>query len=440
MIIMPDVTEAPREAERVQIAPLKSTRLPHDGLPESTFLLLRDGYRFVSKRCEHHGSDVFRTRLFLQNMVCMRGEAAARVFYDTDLVGRSGALPSRLRRTLWGEGSVQELDGEAHRARKQMFLSVLSPERVHDLVVLFERKWRETSDEWGRPGGVVLFDEAVELLFRSACEWSGVDIKQWEVEDRCSDLVAMIEGAGAVGPRHWQGRRARGRMEHWMAQKVERTRLGERDEEDERAMQVFSWYKDSDGTLPEKRVVAVELLNLLLGIVAVSYYVVLCARSLDAHPEWRRRLQQGAEGDMERFVGEVRRFYPLFPFVMGVVRQDFEWHGYWFQRGQRLMLDLYGTNHHPDSWGAPDKFHPDRFRDHEEDAFDFIPQGGGTPEASHRCAGEPATVELMKAAVRMLVAMEYSVPRQDLGVDLSCIPMNVTSGFLLENTAFEKAA
>lgn len=41
-------------------------KIPRDPLPESTLALIRDPYRFISKRCERYQSDLFETALMFQ--------------------------------------------------------------------------------------------------------------------------------------------------------------------------------------------------------------------------------------------------------------------------------------------------------------------------------------------------------------------------------------
>jgi fatty-acid peroxygenase len=87
------------------------------------------------------------------------------------------------------------------------------------------------------------------------------------------------------------------------------------------------------------------------------------------------------------------------------------------------MLDLYGTNHDPRAWDAPNEFRPDRFRDREPGPFEFVPQGGGGHATGHRCAGEWATVALMKGALEFLTQrIEYEVPDQNLSIDMRRLP------------------
>ena len=102
--------------------------IPRERTPDSTLLLALDGYEFISKRCRRYHSDIFQTRLLLQQTICMIGPEAARVFYDTERFQRRDAIPKRVQKTLFGEGGVQVLDDDVHRNRKQMFMSLMTPE------------------------------------------------------------------------------------------------------------------------------------------------------------------------------------------------------------------------------------------------------------------------------------------------------------------------
>lgn len=122
--------------------------IPSDGAPDSTLAFLRDGYLFVSKRCDRLGSDLFSTRLMLRRAICMRGAAAAELFYGSDLFTRVGAMPITVLKLLQDFGSVQSLEGAAHQHRKRMFLSLVTPEAVAGLSELTEAEWlRRVPDE-----------------------------------------------------------------------------------------------------------------------------------------------------------------------------------------------------------------------------------------------------------------------------------------------------
>ena len=114
------------------------------------------------------------------------------------------------------------------------------------------------------------------------------------------------------------------------------------------------------------------------------------------------------------------------------MREPFEWRGHRFTVGGWVLLDLYGTNRDPRSWSNPEVFDPERFRDRPVSAYSLVPQGGGDHDTGHRCAGEWLTIEVMRAAVRLLTeAMTYDVPAQDLRVDPHRMPARPRSGVVL---------
>ncbi|MFL0693235.1 MAG: cytochrome P450 [Agrobacterium tumefaciens] len=89
-------------------------------------------------------------------------------------------------------------------------------------------------------------------------------------------------------------------------------------------------------------------------------YLQFLAHALHMHPPGIPDTSAGAR-HREAFVQEVRRYYPFFPAVAAVVRESFEWKGYRFAKGRRVMLDLYGTNRDRRTWDAPGEFRPERF-------------------------------------------------------------------------------
>src|SRR3546814_15154738 len=90
----------------------------------------------MSKQCRGNGSDLVETRLTLRKTICMTGPEAARLFYDQSRFTRHGAMIGRIQKTLLGKGGVQGLDNEAHRHRKKMFMSLMTPERIEGLMAV----------------------------------------------------------------------------------------------------------------------------------------------------------------------------------------------------------------------------------------------------------------------------------------------------------------
>lgn len=409
-------------------------RIPRDDILDSTLALVRDPYAFVSERCRRYGSDLFETRLMLRKTICMTGPEAAELFYDESRFVRRGATPGRIQKTLFGRGGVQGLDDEAHRHRKRMLMSLMTPERIGRLAELTAEQWRAYARKWAVMGRVILYDEVREMLTRAVCEWAGVPLDEAEVCLRTRQLTLLFEGAGAIGPTHWRSRLARKLAERWLAGIIEQVRAGRLDPPEGSPAYVISYHRAPGGGLLSPRVAAVELLNVLRPTVAISVYIVFVAHALHRHPEGRRKLRAGEDGYPELFVQEVRRFYPFFPAVAARVRHDFEWKGYRFPKGRRVVLDLHGTNHDARTWEAPEEFRPERFRRWDGSPFAFVPQGGGDRYLNHRCAGEWVTIELMKVASHFLARrMAYDVSEPDPRIDRSRLPARPQRPFVISN-------
>lgn len=406
--------------------------IPRDPEFDASLGLARLGYRFISDTCNRLRSDLFQTRLLLRPTICMRGEQAAKLFYDERRFIREGAAPVRLQKTLTGQGAVQGLDASAHRERKALLMSLMAPERVRELVTFAALEWSAALLRWQNASRVVLLDELEEILCRAVCAWSGVPLDEAEVPRRTRDLSLMIRSAGAFGFLHRRGRRARTRGERWIADLVEQLRDGELQPSRRCALHAIALHRDPEGRKLPSRIAAVEIINILRPTVAVARFIVFAALALHRYPQTRATLLEGGTAEIENFVQEVRRYYPFFPVLAARVREDFEWCGYRFPKHRRVLLDLYGTDHDGRLWADPEEFRPSRFRDWNGSAYSFISQGGGEHYRHHRCAGEWITIELMKLAVAFLVhGMRYEVPEQELAYSPRRVPTAPKSGFVI---------
>lgn len=394
---------------------------------DQTLALMGDPYRHISRLCAEADSDAVETHLLLKETTCLRGREAAQVFYDEAHILRAGAMPAPIRRTLIGEGGVQGLDGEAHRSRKQVFMSLMTPARVAELGDLFETEWRRAAATWTGADEIVLYDAIQPVLTRAVCAWAGVPLDPDEEGRRVSHLRALFDAAGSRGPRHLWSRHARRQVDGWLASIVEDVRAGRLSAVAETAAHVWGFARDETGEPLPPRVAAVELANILRPTVATSVYIVFVAHAMHAHPEAAR--QAGSDAPYRRaFVQEVRRFYPFFPVVVGRVRAPFRWRDLAFPAGRQVVLDLHGTNHDPAVWDDPEAFRPERFLGGPEDRFGFIPQGGGDHLTGHRCPGELIVIELMQRSVELLARMDYRLPEQDLEIDFRRLPALPNSG------------
>ncbi len=407
-------------------------QVPHDKALDNSLAMMREGYLFIKNRVDRYQSDLFETRLLGQKAICMSGEEAAKIFYDPERMKRNGALPKRLLKTLFGVDAIQTMDGDAHTHRKLLFMSLMTPPHQKRLAELAMEQWLAALSKWEGAEKVELFEEAKNVLCKIACQWAGVPLEESEVKERADDFSAMVDAFGAVGPRHWKGRRARPRAEEWIRDIIENVRAGKTEAEKGTALYEMAFHTELDGSRLDTQMAAVELINVLRPIVAISTFITFSALALHNHPEYKEKLKSGNGDDLEMFVQEVRRFYPFGPFLGAQVRNDFVWNQCEFKEGMLVLLDLYGTNHDARLWEDPNEFRPERFRDRKEQLFDLIPQGGGDPAKGHRCPGEGITIEVMKVTLDFLVnRIEYEVPEQDLSYSLVRMPSLPESGFVM---------
>jgi fatty-acid peroxygenase len=413
---------------------LAQQAVPRTSSLDSTLALLAEGYRFMTRRFDQFGSDLFVTRLMLRQALCIRGEEAAQMFYQAGRFTRRHAFPPPTLMLLQDYGSVALLDGEAHHRRKAMLMSMQGAVDRHHLVELAATEWRAAFARWHGQPHVVLHREAESVLCRTVCRWAGVPATSADLAQRTAEFSAMVDGAGAVGPRNWMGLMMRSRAEHWARRLIDSVREGRIQPSVQTALAVIARHRDADGQLITGGDAAVELVNVLWPTVAVARYVVFGALAMHEYPECRARLATGDDAYLTMFTHEVRRYYPFFTAVGGRACHDFDWRGLHFPKGTWVLLDLYGTNHHPAIWGDPDNFRPERFERWESSGFDLIPQGGGDYYSGHRCAGEMATIDLVKSALRLLATqIDYDVPPQDLRVSLSRMPTLPASGFVINS-------
>jgi fatty-acid peroxygenase len=411
--------------------------IPRDSTFDSSLALLREGYEFIWNRCKRFDTDLFQARIMGKRAVCIHGRDAAELFYDESKFQRAGAVPRRVVTSLFGKHGVQTLDGAAHRHRKAAFMSLMSATSLQQLVDETGQQWRRAVLEWEGAESIVLFDEVQRLLTRATCAWAGVPLNEAEVPRRARDFCHMVDAFGGAGPRLWQGKWARASAERWMSRVIEAVRSGALPAEAGSALYVMAHHRALSGELLPARTAAVELINVIRPTVAIGWYISFAALALHQRPELRGKLLaeplgEAAGGFADRFMQEVRRFYPFAPFLGAKVRAPFDWRGHRFEPGTLVLLDVYGTNRDPRWWAAPDEFRPERFEGWKGDAFGLIPQGGGDPARGHRCAGESITMHQVTLGLHFLTrCIQYEVPPQDLSFDLARMPTRPRSGFVM---------
>ena len=412
----------------------QTTSIPKDKGLDNTINLLKEGYLFIPNRMNLYDTDIFETHIMGQKTICITGKGATKVFYNPRLFKRKGASPKRVQKTLFGQNAIQGKDGMAHIKRKSLFMEILSQEEEEKLARLVKEELKKTTCLWENMGEVVLFREISKVICYVVCNWVGIKITRIQANDISKDFIKMIYSFGSVGPKYRRGKEARKEMEKWIEGIVESVRNNRLIVDKSTPLYKICFYKDANNKLLDSKMAAIEIINIIRPIIAISIYVVFAATAVYSYPEYKEKVMKNKNNYNEMFVQEVRRFYPLTPFVGARVKQDFLWNGYQFEKGNLVLLDVYGINHDSLIWDNPDEFIPERFKNEEIDLFNFIPQGGGNPAITHRCPGEGVTVRITEAVIDFLLNdIDFEVKEQDLSYNLSKIPTLPRSGFIMSN-------
>ncbi|OUZ10001.1 hypothetical protein BHE97_09115 [Aeromicrobium sp. PE09-221] len=373
--------------------------------------LRRDGYLFWENLRRRRDTSVISTRLLHEEITVVRGADAAEFFYETDATRRSSALPTGLVGPLFGEGPVHMLDGSAHAHRKQMFNDILGAAAVAEVADGAARRWSEEAARWR--GEVDLVARTAPLLLEAACSWVGVQLPYDDRERRARDMLDMVDGFGAFTVRQARARRARRRTDAWITALVEEARRSHPG--GQTPLEVIARHTDEDGVLLPAHTAAVEVINLLRPIVAVSWLVDGLVRAVDTVPALRAEILSGEVTAFE-MAQEVRRTYPFVPFLATRVVEDLRWDDVTIPAGTLLVLDVWGTNHDPRTWRDPEVFDPTRFRITPVTPYNLVPQGGGSRYEGHRCPGEDVTLAILAALAGPVAALPATVLGPPLGV------------------------
>ena len=295
---------------------------------------MRIGYPYLLQLRQAAGADVLELQLLGRPATVLTGADGARLFYDELAMRRHGAVPRPLRVTLFGSGAVHGLDGPAHAHRKQLFLSLLSDDAARRIAALAADRWADREAPATPPEA---FTAASEVHAAAVQEWAGLPAAT-DPRGLASDLIAIVDGFGSVGPRHLRARLARRRADHWATRVIGRVRRGLVEVPTGSPVSAIAGHRDGHGGLLPPRVAGVELLNILRPTVAVAYFVAFAAHRLALDPRTADRLRSADDAVFESFADELRRVYPFVPMLAAKARRRIEYRGTRLPRGAARRL------------------------------------------------------------------------------------------------------
>ena len=399
---------------------------------------LDEGYLLLSELRKEANAPVVKARLLNKEVIAIYGKEAAKKFYDPRNFKREGAMPKIVLKTLFGENGVQTLDGQAHEHRKTIFMDLMTPKRMEEYHRILDKNLTQKLDR--QQGQFELFDLAKDVLFRSICEWAGIDLSQLtkkEVDQLAEYQISMISSAVTNPATHIKGIDNRKKSEKWAQSLIENARINPVAGKEDVALYAFAKATDDHGELLPIDVAAVELLNVIRPTVALTVLIALMGHALFSRPDIYQRLHAEFDQLQDSFIQEMRRYYPFFPMLPAFAIQDVEVDGYLIPKDSWVVLDLYGTNHDDRMIETPEVFRISRYLGKEkhisyDEEYEMIAQGGGEFKTMHRCAGEWITLHTLRVFSDQLVnKYQFSIPEQDWSIPMNQFPTYPKSKALL---------
>lgn len=399
---------------------------------------LDEGYLLLSELRKEANAPVVKARLLNKEVIAIYGKEAAKKFYDPRNFKREGAMPKIVLKTLFGENGVQTLDGQAHEHRKTIFMDLMTPKRMEEYHRILDKNLTQKLDR--QQGQFELFDLAKDVLFRSICEWAGIDLSQLtkkEVDQLAEYQISMISSAVTNPATHIKGIDNRKKSEKWAQSLIENARINPVAGKEDVALYAFAKATDDHGELLPIDVAAVELLNVIRPTVALTVWIALMGHALFSRLDIYQRLHAEFDQLQDSFIQEMRRYYPFFPMLPAFAIQDVEVDGYLIPKDSWVVLDLYGTNHDDRMIETPEVFRISRYLGKEkhisyDEEYEMIAQGGGEFKTMHRCAGEWITLHTLRVFSDQLVnKYQFSIPEQDWSIPMNQFPTYPKSKALL---------
>jgi cytochrome P450 len=440
-----DLTQLPADPSKLPLPP-GTMGLPIIG---QSLQLLKDNRGFFLSRFQKYGP-VFKTSFALQKVVCFVGHGALTFFYNPDLFAREGANPNPIK-ALFNNDAVPLVDGEVHRVRKALYLSIMTTGAVAEFLPQMQNTCERFLQSWERKRNFVWQTEneflglGLSNLLMLGEETGSASAEQKDVIDTYVLGMASLP-INLPFTRYGRALRSRDTMLKWVADAMvtHRRRMQPGQQPIHDILTSLLRANDNAGRPLTDDVLKTDGMHVYFSIYtgwAVQLTWVCLSLGLDRRVMERARAEVAEKSPsgvvtmeqldampyVRRVTQEVRRLNPVLPVTFQAkVRKTCAYNGYRIPAGWTAIASVYATMQDPAIFVAPDTFEPDRFAPGAPMAIPpngYVPHGGGDP-LWHKCLGQDVSslfLELM--TVLLLRCYDWDIPEQDL----SCKPGSLFS-------------
>ena len=258
---------------------------------------LEPSYTLLSEWRQKADAPVVKGKAFNKEIIAMYGTDAAKKFYDPKNFKREGAMPEVVLNTLFGQDGVQTLDGEEHHHRKNIFMDLMTPERMDEYHKILDEKMTDAFE--AEQGTFELFGLARKVLFKAITEWAGInldDLTDEEINDLSKYQITMISTSFTSPVDHVKGVSDRKKSEEWAHELIKEARENPVPGKEDVALYAFAEATDLEGELLPVEVAAVELLNIIRPTLALTVWAALMGHALFS----REDIYNELKGDFDR--------------------------------------------------------------------------------------------------------------------------------------------
>ena len=393
-----------------------------------TLSFIKDPQNFAQKRFEQYG-DVFKTYLFGQRVIYVKGAEANRFFLTSKKV--EATFPSSTK-VLLGSSISNQL-GETHKSRRQILAQCFKPRALEKYFQTMVKITESYFQKWEKLSNLTWYPEIQNYTFDVAANFLlGV-----------SEFPAMRElfenyeqGLFSFYPfplpftKYGRALKSRQQLLAEIDKIIQKKRqLGHIGSD---ALSILIEAKDEEG----KRLSLDELKNQVLtlwfaGHSTLTSALVSFGFLMAKHPEVlsRVRKEQNQLSEpltkeqlsqmpyLEQVIQEVLRLNPPVAGSFRKVLAECDFEGYRIPEGWNILYQIRESHRDVEVYSEPEKFEPERFSpDNKTKPYSYIPFGGGVRE----CLGKEFAKLEMKIFTALLVR-GYSwelLPAQDLDFEL----------------------
>lgn len=372
-----------------------------------TLNLVLNQTSFSRKRYQKYNSDIFKTCIFGQKFIFVRGEHYCQfVLQNENQYFQNSPLPNIKK--LFGENALSNQTGEVHQKRRKILKEVftnkyfdIQKKTIQKNTEEYFQKWeKDLSFEWYPELRNYAFDIACALIIGETNPDLNRELKQWS------------QGLFTFNPRVVnKALKSRSNILSSLDQIIATP------ETREESALTLMLEAEVEGEKLNVEEIKDQLLNLLAaGHETLASALTAICLVIGKNPSLKEQIKKEGEEYQTKVIKEILRQYP--PVAGGFRRiiENCSFNGYSFPKDWGLIYEIKET--HYSDFTQPEQFNPERFQERKH-IPSFIPFGDG----KRRCLGEQLAYLEMKLFTQYLVNYNWEIlPSQDLTIQTTPFP------------------